>query len=112
MKLPGWDVLIWVLVLMGFGIYGLMTLSTAEESSVVIHVTLAVMLIVTGLLLLIRFRWSPEVFVLAFMSVGAWNVVRLVTEGYTLRRLVITIGCVVVPVIWYSSLRRAIRRRV
>jgi hypothetical protein len=110
MRLPGWGVLIWVLLLVGFGVYGFITLPTTVESSRLVKGVAAGWSVLTGLLLLAQFRWSPELFVATFLLFAAWGVSQLVAEGYTHPRLLMAVGPFVVLAGWYPSLRREIRK--
>jgi hypothetical protein len=108
MRLPG-EVLIWVLIFVGFGVYGFVTLPNAAESFRLVQAIAAGWLVITALLLLARFKWSPELFGAAFILLAVWGVTRIAVEGYEHRRLFMAVGSLVVLVIWYPSLRRAIR---
>jgi hypothetical protein len=109
MRLLRGEVLIWVALLIGFGIYGFVTLLTAPQPFPLIRALGAGGLIVTGLLLLIRFKWSAELFAVAFLLLAGWGVFRIVDEGYEPRRLLPAVGPLVVLGIWYPSVRRALR---
>jgi hypothetical protein len=109
MRLASGEVLIWVALFLGFGVYGFVTVATSPEPFPLIRAIGAGCLIVTGLLLLLRFKWSPELFAGSFLLLAVWGVYRIAVEGYEARRLLLAIGPFVVLGIWYPSVRRAIR---
>jgi hypothetical protein len=109
MRLASGEVLIWVALFLGFGIYGFVTVAMSPEPFPLVRAIGAGLLVVTGLLLLLRFKWSPELFAASFLFLAGWGVSHIIIEGYETRRLLLAIGPFVVLWIWYPSVRRAIR---
>jgi hypothetical protein len=109
MKLPNTDILIWVLIFIGFGIYGFATLPSTAESFQIVKAIAAGWTVLTGVLLLIRFRWAAEMFALTMLFFSAYGVFYLVNDGYSHMLLLTAVGPWVVLAGWYLPLRRAVR---
>jgi len=109
MKLPNTDILIWVLIFVGFGIYGFATLPNTPESSQIVKAIAAGWTVLTGILLLIRFRWAAEMFALTMLCFSVYGVYNLLNDGYSNMQLLTAVGPWVVLAGWYLPLRRALR---
>jgi hypothetical protein len=108
MRLPKGELLLWGLVLIGGAIYLLVTIPSNAAEYQFLTALLAGGLVVVAVLLMARFRWSPELFVAIPIFVLGFAIYRLLTDGWTKIR----IGMVVGPLIaltGYPSLRRAVR---
>jgi hypothetical protein len=108
MKAPSGELLFYAAMLLGGAIYVAIRLPTTAAEYQAVAVALAACLAAEAVLLLLRFRWSPEVFVALFVFVLGWGVVRGVTDGFTGTRIGITAGAVV-GLFAYPTLRREVR---
>jgi hypothetical protein len=108
MKAPSGDLLFYAAVLLGGAIYGATRLPTYAAEYQAISAALAACLAVEAVLLLVRFRWSPEVFAVIAVFFLGWGVVRGVTDGFTGNRIGITVGAVA-ALFAYPVLRREVR---
>jgi hypothetical protein len=109
MKIPNTDILIWVLIFIGFGIYGFATLPNTVESFQIVKAIASSWTVLTGLLLLVRFRWAAEMFALTMLFFSAYGAYNLVNDGYSHMQLLTAVGPWVVLAGWYLPLRRALR---
>lgn len=110
MKAPSGDLLFYATMLLGGAIYVTIRLPTTAAEYHAVAVVLAACLAAEAVLLLLRFRWSPEVFVVIFVFVLGCGVLWGVADGFTGTRLGITAGAVV-ALFAYPVLRREVRGR-
>ena len=108
MKAPSGDLLFYAALLLGGAIYIATGLPTTATEHRAVAVALVTCLMVEAVLLLVRFRWSPEVFVLIFVFVLGWGVVRGATDGFTGSRVGMTVAAVA-ALFAYPTLRREVR---
>lgn len=110
MKAPSGELMVYAALLLGGAVYVATKLPTAAAEFQVVAAALAACLAVEAVLLLLRFRWSPEVFVAIVLFVLGWGVVRGVTDGYNGNRIGLTAGAVA-ALFAYPTLRREVRGR-
>jgi hypothetical protein len=68
-------------------------------------------LLVVGLLLWFRFRWSPELYLASCLLMISEPVALIALEGYNTRRLVMILGAVIAAMA-YPDLRRQLRGKI
>jgi len=98
-------------LLLGGGVYVASKLPATAPEFQVATAALAVGLVVGAVLLLLRFRWSPEVFAALFVFVLGWGVARGMADDLTATRIGIALGAAA-ALFAYPSLRREVRGRV
>ena len=108
MKSPSGVLLFYVVMILGGGVYIANNLPTYAPEFQAVSAALAACLVVEGVLLLLRFRRSPEVFVAIVLFVLGWGMVKGVTEGFTGNRIGLTVGAVV-ALFAYPVLRHEVR---
>jgi hypothetical protein len=108
MKAPSSELLFYVAMLLGGAAYIALRLPTTAAEYQAVAVVLAVCVAAEAVLLLVRFRWSPEVFVAIALFLLGWGVVRGVADGFTGTRLGLTVGAVA-ALFAYPVLRREVR---
>ncbi len=108
MKMPG-EVLLHGSIMLAGAACILLRLPTTEEQFQAVAVALAVVVALVGVLILCRFRWSPELLAVVLFFVGGWGAYRWLREGYTASRLGM-LAAAVAGLSWsYPDLRRAVR---
>jgi hypothetical protein len=110
MKAPSGDVLFYAALLLGGAVFVAARLPTTAAEYQAVSVALAACLAVEAVLLLVRFRWSPEVFVVIFVFLLGWGVVRGMTGGFTGTRIGLTASAVL-ALFAYPVVRREVRGR-
>lgn len=110
MKAPSSELLFYAVMLLGGAAYIAFRLPTTAAEYQTVAVALAVCVAAESVLLLVRFRWSPELFVVLALFLLGWGVVRGVADGFTGTRLGLTAGAVA-ALFAYPVLRREVRGR-
>jgi hypothetical protein len=108
MKLPSGDLMFYAALLLGGAVYVAVGVPTTAAEYRAVAVAFAACLAVGAVLLLVRFRWSPEVYATLFVFVLGWGVVRASADGFTLNRLGMAVGAAA-ALSAYPSLRRDVR---
>lgn len=111
MRAPSGDLVFYAVVLLGgagFIAWGLPTTATRFQA---VALAMAVCLAVEAVLLLVRFRWSPEVFAALILFIIGWGVVQGVADGFDRNRIGMSAGAVA-ALFGYPTLRREVRGRV
>jgi hypothetical protein len=98
----------YVLLMLGGGVYILSGIAQRPFAAQVLLATGGALCLLTGVLLLVRFRWAPEFYLALMAFFGFWSVVWLYEDGFTARRIV-TIVAVVWGAYGYFALRREVR---
>jgi len=110
MKAPSGDLLFYAAVLLGGAIYFTIRLPTTAVEYQTVAVAMAVCMAAEAVLLLVRFRWSPELFVAIALFFLGWGIVQGVANGFTGNRIGITAGAVA-ALFAYPVLKREVRGR-
>ncbi len=110
MKAPSGDLLFYAAVLLGGAIYIAIRMPTTAAEYKTVARALAVCVAAEALMLLVRFRWSAELFVAIALFCLGWGVVQGVTDGFTNTRIGISTGAVV-ALFAYPVLQREVRGR-
>src|SRR4051794_18518626 len=110
MKAPSGELLFYAAVLLGGAAYIAIRLPTTAAEYQTVAVALAVCAATEAVLLLLRFRWSPEVFAALSVFLLGWGVVRGVTDGITGTRIGLTASGIA-ALFAYPVLRREVRGR-
>jgi uncharacterized membrane protein YjdF len=105
MKRPNRYLMTWALVLIGSGIYLSARLAYAAAQLRFSQGGLAAILVVVGLLVLIRFRWSAELAAGIFVFLLLWAVIRIFGGGVTVGRVGMAV-CAVMALTSYPELKR------
>lgn len=108
MKAPSGELMFWGAILLGGGVYIAAALPTTAVEFQFVSGALALCLIVVAVLLLVRYRWSPELLAVVFVFILGWGVVHGVVEGFTRNRVGLSLAAVV-ALFGYPSLRREVR---
>lgn len=108
MKTPSGDLLFYAGLLLCGGIYTAIRLPTTAPEFQVVSGTLAACLVIEAVLLLVRYRWSPEFFVVIFVFLLGFALVRIATDGFTGSRIGMT-AAAVAALFAYPVLRREVR---
>lgn len=108
MKSLNGDLVWWATIMIGGAGYLMFRLPTTAAEFVSATVTLSACCAAAGVLLLLKFRWSPELVMGLLMFMIGWGVTRGIVEGFTTARIGMTIaGCL--GLCGYGQLRRAVR---
>src|SRR5262249_27068585 len=99
---------VWAAILLGGAAYIATTLPSTEARFQVVSGALVACLAAVAVLLLVRFRWSPELFAAIFVFLLGWGVVRGAMEGFTGNRAGLAVGAAA-ALFGYPALRRAVR---
>ena len=111
MKTPSGDLIVYAALLLGGAAYLSATgLRDINAEFQVVTAALVACLVVEGVLLLFRFRWSPEIFVAIILFVFGFSVVRSATKGWS-RKQIVTAASGVCALFAYPTLRNAVRGR-
>lgn len=110
MKAPGIELTAYAALHLGGAVYLATRLPTTAVEFQAVAAALAVCLAVEAVLLFLRFRWSPEVFVVINLLLIGWGVVRGVTDGFNGNRIALIAGAVA-ALFGYPTLRREVRGR-
>jgi len=110
MKAPSGELTFWAVVLFGAAIFAIVRLPTTTAQFQMIRLALAAVMAVGAVLLLIRFRWSPEVFVAIVVFLLGWGVARGVAEGFTGIRIGLIVSAVSMFFV-YPTLCREVRNK-
>jgi hypothetical protein len=108
MRLPRGELLLWGSVLLGGAIYLLVTLPGNVAEFQFLTALFAGFVVLVALLLMARFRWSPELFVALPVFVLGFALYRLLTDGWSKTRIVMLVAPLLAFTA-YPSLRRAVR---
>jgi hypothetical protein len=108
MRRPSGDLLFYAAILIAGGVYLIARLSTVEPRFQTLSLALAAYVVAVAVLLLIRFRWSPELYVAVLVFMLGFAVVRGVAQGFDRNRIGISIGAGL-GLFGYPTLRREIR---
>ncbi len=108
MKRPNSYLMTWAVVLIGSGIYLGARLASAAGAFRFSQGGLAAILIVLGILLLFRVRWTAEFVAAVFVFLLLWAAVRMIGSGVTTARVGMAVGAVL-ALTSYPELRRNVR---
>lgn len=108
MKAPSGTLLFYVAMLVGGAAYTAVRLPTHAVELQGVSAALAACSLVVGVLLLVRFRWAPELFAALVLLVLGWGVVRGLTAGFTGTRIGLTASALV-TLFAYPVLRSEVR---
>jgi uncharacterized membrane protein YdjX (TVP38/TMEM64 family) len=108
MTRPSGDLLFYAVILIGGGIYLVTRLPTIEPRYQALAIALAAYVVIVAVLLLVRFRWSPELIVALLIFMLGWGVIHGIMDGFNRNRIGMTIGAIL-GFFGYLSLRREVR---
>jgi hypothetical protein len=86
-KPPSGGLVIWAVILFGGAAYVATALPSTAPHFQVVSGVLAACLLAVAVLLLVRFRWSSELFAALFLFLLGWGVVHGLAEGFTRSRV-------------------------
>lgn len=109
-KAPSGELTLYAALLLSGSVFVASKLPTTAPEFWIVSAALAACLAVGAVLLVARFRCSPEVFAALFVFVLGWGIVRGVTEGFTGTRIGLVVGAAC-ALFAYPSLRREVRGR-
>jgi hypothetical protein len=108
MKAPSNELWLWAAVLVGSaGYLGVRVSSSAPRFQIAVA-GLAVVLIAVAALLLIRFRWSPELAAALGVFLLLWTLIRMFDGGFTTSKVGMLLSALGI-LYGYPSLRREVR---
>jgi hypothetical protein len=107
-KRPSGELLLYVALCFGGSIYVALNLPTTAAKDQIVKTIVAGVLVIEGVLLLVRFRWSPEIYIGFFLFLLGWGLVRGVADGFTNARITMILGAVA-ALFAYPTLRREVR---
>jgi uncharacterized membrane protein YjdF len=108
MRRPNSYLMTWALVLIGSGIYLGARMATAAGPFRFSQGGLAAILVVLGILLTCRVRWTAELVAAVFVFLLLWAAIRMVGSGVTTARVGMAVGAVL-ALTSYPELRRNVR---
>ena len=108
MRMPTGNVLLSGAIFVAAAIYGFTRVPTLDEPMSLYVGGAAGFVLLTGLLLLVRFRWAPELYALAILGAMGLFVRGLVVTGFSVNWLVGLVGGGFGLTV-YSALRQEIR---
>jgi hypothetical protein len=111
MKAPSGDLLFYAAMLLGGAVYLTIRLTTHAAEYQAASVALAACAAVEAVLLLVRFRWSPELYAVIILFFLGRAVVLGATDGFTGNRVGMIAGGIV-ALFGYPVLRGEVRGRV
>ncbi len=96
------------MIFIGGGAYLFWSLPVTQPRFQLVTGVFAAWVVVIGLLLWFRFRWSPELYLATCILAIGWSVARTALDGYTTSRVVIFLFGVL-SLFGYPDLRRELR---
>ncbi len=108
MKLPSSGLQIWGIALIGCAAYLSTQLIKSEPQVRLVLGGIAALLFIIGILVLIRFHWSPELVAAVAVFMIAWTVVHTLSGGLTIGRVGICVGAIFV-LVSYPTIRSDVR---
>jgi hypothetical protein len=109
MKRPSLELLSYGLILVLGGGIMLARLPATQQRFQTLTGVFSVLLVGIGVSLLLRYRWSPELFIGLMVSVLAWAVANIAHEGLSHSGLMMILGATA-AICGYPALCRQVRR--